>query len=93
VLNVVTDNLFVSTDCPFRLIEPVIDNEPVTLWVSVIELPNWVEPDSKRTEELTIDMCNSSAVSLPRTVRSCSKSAEPDTTRPFLILNSFAIIY
>jgi hypothetical protein len=73
--------------------EPLIDNEPVNSWKSSEVLPNLVEPLSYNTDELTTEMFTKSAVKVPCTVKLFSISAEPDTMSPFLILNSFAIIY
>ena len=65
--------------------------EPVKRCVSSNEFPNWVDPDSKSIDELINETLYCFAVRIPFTVRFCSTSAEPDTTSPFLILNSFAI--
>ena len=49
---------------------PLIKREPVKLWASSIESPNFVLPLVKTIEEDTISVWNSWAVTLPSTVKS-----------------------
>jgi hypothetical protein len=60
--------------------------------MSSLVLPNLVEPDSKITDDVTRLVYISLALNVPLTIKSFWISADPETTRPFLTLNSFAII-
>ena len=55
---------------PNRTLLPDWYKDPVIIWVSSNELPNWVEPDLYVIDALTTSVWNSSAVTIPPTVKS-----------------------
>lgn len=57
----------VASILPVVIKLPVISTTPWKLWVSSILSPNWVEPDSKITDEVTNSVWNSCATIVPST--------------------------